>query len=115
MNQAELTEWLRDMAEGPMAHNPEHADTCNKLTAVRMEIERLQAIVDRLPKTADGVPIVPGMDVFRCGGKLRSRAMMHYEPWSNHCWEDCVCGPSARSSYSTREAAGAPSQRELLK
>ena len=78
------------------------------------EIERLQAIVDRLPKTADGVPIVPGMDVFRCGGKLRSRAMMQYEPWSNHCWEDCVCGPSARSSYSTRDAAGAPSQRELM-
>ena len=25
------------------------------------EIERLQAIIDKLPKTADGVPIVPGM------------------------------------------------------
>jgi len=69
------------------------------------EIERLRAIVDKLPKTADGATVVPGMDVFRCGGRLRSRAMMHYEPWSSHCWEDCVCGPSVRSSYSTREAA----------
>ena len=29
------------------------------------ERERLQAIVDKLPKTADGVPAVPGMRVFR--------------------------------------------------
>jgi len=28
------------------------------------EIERLRAIVDKLPKTADGVPVVPGMDVW---------------------------------------------------
>lgn len=28
------------------------------------EIERLREIVDRLPKTADGVPIVPGMEVY---------------------------------------------------
>lgn len=29
------------------------------------ELERLWAIVDNLPKTADGVPIVPGMGVWR--------------------------------------------------
>jgi hypothetical protein len=28
------------------------------------ELERLQAIVDRLPKTADGVPITPGMVLY---------------------------------------------------
>jgi uncharacterized protein YfdQ (DUF2303 family) len=84
INQTELTDWLRDMAEGPMAHNPEHTDTCNMLTAARVEIERLQraltdteqvrdlrwklwkevtaeccrlqAIVDRLPKTDAEAP-----------------------------------------------------------
>jgi len=50
----DVIDWLQDMAEGPMAHNPEHTDTCNMLTAARVEIERLQAIVDRLPL---GVPI----------------------------------------------------------
>ena len=32
--------------------------------AVADEIERLRAIVAKLPKTADGVPVVPGMDVW---------------------------------------------------
>ena len=32
---------------------------------VLAEIERLKAIVDKLPKTADGVPVVPGMRVWR--------------------------------------------------
>lgn len=30
---------------------------------LQAEIERLRAIVDELPKTADGVPVVPGEDV----------------------------------------------------
>jgi hypothetical protein len=28
------------------------------------EVKRLQAIVDKLPKTADGVPVVPGMNCY---------------------------------------------------
>lgn len=31
------------------------------------EIERLSAIVEKLPKTADGVPVVPGMELFWTG------------------------------------------------
>ena len=77
---------------------------------LRREIERLQAIVDLLPKTADGVPITPGMDVFRCGGKLRSRTMLVFETWSNHCLDDCRGGYAARSCYSTKEAAEAASK-----
>jgi len=34
------------------------------IVAFEAEIEKLQAIVARLPKTADGVPVVPGMDVW---------------------------------------------------
>ena len=33
----------------------------------RAEIERLTAIIDKLPKTADGVPVVPGMTVYYRG------------------------------------------------
>lgn len=48
MTQQEMITWLHDMAEGPMAHNPEHADTCNTLTAIRVELERLQAELKEL-------------------------------------------------------------------
>jgi hypothetical protein len=34
----------------------------------QVEIERLRAIVDRLPKTADGVPVTPGMTLWGAGG-----------------------------------------------
>jgi len=41
---------------------------CTCVPLLRVEIERLQAIVDKLPTTVDGVTIVPGMEVFfRCG------------------------------------------------
>ena len=35
-----------------------------QLAAVREENERLRGVVERLPKTADGVPIYPGMLVW---------------------------------------------------
>lgn len=46
--QGQMIEWLHDMAEGPMSHNPEHADTCNMLTAIREELERLHKTLDDL-------------------------------------------------------------------
>ena len=56
------------------------------------EIRGLRAIVDRLPKTADGVPITPGM--------------LLYEPHSCHV-TDVVFGKEweQRNIYSTRDAA----------
>lgn len=33
------------------------------IAALTADRDRLQAIVDKLPKTADGVPVVPGIDV----------------------------------------------------
>ena len=38
--------------------------TCAKLREAEQKIERLQAIVDRLPTTANGVPMVIGDSVF---------------------------------------------------
>lgn len=37
----------------------------DELRLRQAKVERLQAIVDKLPKTADGVPVVPGINVFR--------------------------------------------------
>ena len=67
------------------------------------EIECLRAIVDKLPKTADGVPVVPGTRVWtsRAGG----------EPvW----WADAVLVPAIPWSdyWSTREAAEAAAKGE---
>ena len=68
--------------------------------AVIGEIERLQIIVDKLPTTADGVPIVPGQRVyFRCGtcdGAVES--MIPINSVSDHM---------SKTFYSTREAAEA--------
>ncbi len=36
------------------------------LAIASMRIEKLKAIVDALPRTADGVPIVPGMNLYTC-------------------------------------------------
>jgi len=47
-----------------------HSFNCAVDTAVRRlsdlqaEVERMKAIVAKLPKTADGVPVVPGMTIF---------------------------------------------------
>ena len=46
---------------------PEHArrpTLAERVQAALDERDRLQAIVDRLPKTADGVPVVPGMQIW---------------------------------------------------
>ena len=39
----------------------------NPATVVKLleEIKRLRAVVEKLPKTADGVPITPGMKLYR--------------------------------------------------
>jgi hypothetical protein len=51
------------------------------LYCVFCEMERLQAIVDRLPKTADGVHVIPGEDtvwhpdMIDCDGELHAMAL----------------------------------------
>jgi len=76
-------------------------------------IVALQAIVDGLPKTADGVPVVPGMHLYEpkgdtwweyvtvSTGSVRSRVGNVWQP--------------ARHFYSTREAAEAAVQNAIDK
>ena len=65
------------------------------------EIERLRATVDRLPKTADGVPVTPGMECWyrSCGGRVVS---FQISDWGDIAtdWDD-----SGPRYYSTRAAA----------
>lgn len=44
----------------------EHIEQCPKhpMSKLKTENERLQGFVDKYPKTADGVPVVPSMDVW---------------------------------------------------
>ena len=77
-----------------------------------MEIKRLRGIVDKLPKTADGVSVVPGMTVYHShpvGGTIYEDVVHDLEPCSttseDSIWMDgCI---DAERCYSTREAAEA--------
>lgn len=83
---------------------------CNRrsreLAALRAEIARLQAVVDKLPKTADLVPIVPGMKLWmpgRCGPATATlRGQFEAYPIYAEGWGMNVAGGAV---YSTREAA----------
>lgn len=66
--------------------------------AQRIEIKQLQAIVDRLPKTKDGVPVVPGMVLYlRWAGRYMSQLTVALRDKGLHA-----------SYYSTRTAAEKP-------
>ena len=93
-----LTAWIRDYGEikGPQFI----AD----LQAVMAEVERLRAVVDRLPHTADGVPVLPGDTVCAVfGGDLVEEVTLQD-------WRHALPGKSGGKypgCYSTREAAEA--------
>ncbi len=95
-------------------------DAANTIKRQWDEIERLQAIVAKLPKTADGVPVVPGVDaVFWAGGDKRNclvplqASNCHYvlgpEGYVRHSIKKHHSDEkvSIRKCYSTREAAEA--------
>jgi hypothetical protein len=81
----------------------------------RLQEERLRAIVDRLPKTANGVPIVPGMDVWFPSPTPHCVAVWRVESdgimdtvFHGHAYRKCCGG----ETYSTREAAEAAKEGE---
>ena len=64
MNDLRFCEWIRQESEatsGPGAVHQRLIEATDRLAAAAVEIERLRAIVDKLPKTEDGVPVVPGL------------------------------------------------------
>lgn len=61
----EMHAWLIDCERAAYHHaRYEHKGEGCPETSPAVAINRLQAIVDQLPKTADGVPIVPGLEVW---------------------------------------------------
>jgi len=76
------------------------------------EIERLRAIVDKLTKTADGVPVVPGMMVWCVASNGIGR---HNVSWIRNNSSNIGAGTVSwplRLVYSTPEAARAAREGE---
>jgi len=73
------------------------------------EIERLRAIVDRLPKTEDGVIVVPGMNLWCNSDRGEYQWLVTAVDTRGYCsgtFHGCSEGPhSTDHCYSTREAA----------
>ena len=96
LTEQELNElgWCGDTAQRPML--PDERQRAENIVTRLMprvvaELRELRGIVDNLPKTADGVPLVGGMVLWR-----GSRAVaLGYEPENPAEW------------YSTRDAAEA--------
>ena len=85
-----------DVAEAMHDADPIVAVVIRRLAYDR---NRLQAIVDRLPKTADGVPVTPSMELWWVDGASGISAYGRESmPTIHHYIED---------TYSTREAAEA--------
>jgi len=64
-----------------IAHNAylaEHKALCETVKQLRSDNSRLQGIVDKLPKTADGVPVVPGMVIGKFVGTAYAAGAVRY-------------------------------------
>ena len=145
MSESIIANELRQLVTGPMARNPEHAVTCNLLWAAAGEIERLRSqldseahghqtmtaeverlrlLIDKLPTTEDGVPVIPGEEYWCSwvehdydGGLViearKCRYVGHTAPHVDYKWEveDCPWvdwgSPPGFAVYSTRELAEA--------
>lgn len=85
-----------------------HVEQCSKhpMSQLRQDNERLQAIVGMLPKTADGVTILPGMTVWQRETRDAGRSWHIVEHGVAHGWPTIWPYPGCipRRCYSTREA-----------
>ena len=70
------------------------------------EMTRLLMIIDRLPKTADGVPVIPGEDTVYAKSCCRPHDVKKYTAGRDKCWNSNYTGwmPISRC-YSTEEEA----------
>lgn len=91
---------------------PGESTMVSKVRLVLAEVERLQAIVSKVAKTADEVPVVPEMDVWFCRDKAIQLGtvlvlkmgedfteVLVHSAHGEDVWLDC------EDCYSTREAA----------
>ncbi len=101
---AEIAQLHLELAQGKYRESTACGYCSHSGVLMLAEIERLQAIVDTLPKTADGVVIVPGATVWQVETSNAGRTWQITDrqtdpdiwPFSGWCKGRC---------YSTREAA----------
>lgn len=81
-----------------------------KIRRQQTAIDRLQALVDKWPKTRDGVPIFPGMTMWVLRDFGTRRGLFPMEVFSIQELHVCDCDRlliSIEDCYSTRKAAEA--------
>lgn len=94
-------------------YKPEVSSTAmlhDKVFWLGQQYEKLQGVLDKLPKTADGVSVVPGMTIFNCHGDEAEAILKAYED-GDWWWGK---GPRAYfdECYSTKAAAEAAKGKE---
>ena len=102
-------DWLCESQGDPTTAGLRHA-VMLLLGHAEAEIERLRAIVDRLPTTADGVPVMPGMRLWTSynsgrdvsGFEVNSDGNLTCLHFRDGGFDRCVW-----AHYSSREAADA--------
>ena len=86
-----------------------HQSLAESIRAVLAEVDRLAAIVAKLPKTADGVPVVPGMELWHAGTAWSDKGDYAWSFYRRRNGElevqFILCNVLLSDCYSTREAA----------
>lgn len=80
----------------------------DRLAEASKRVEGLEGVVSKLPKTADGVPITPGMGVWFPGDDEPTEV----DPGVGMVYDDETYQHPAKSVYSTREAALATTKEQ---
>lgn len=78
----------------------------NAINGWRAEIKRLRAVVNKLPHTADGVPVVPGDAYYRIDPDGECEKIIARDNWaSDTSSAPSACYPCWGSVYSNEEKA----------
>jgi hypothetical protein len=76
------------------------------LAAANAEVEQLKGIVAKLPVTADGAPVVPGMTVWACHGITGEAQSLHVDSSLDpRQYMGPLDGIDVKYTYSTKDAA----------
>ena len=97
---------MTDKLENALAFAKATAVAVHASDSKQAKIAELEDIVDKLPTTADGVPVVPGMEIWHPDGRTGTASIAYY---GRDCFPSYVV---AEYCYSTREAAEAAKEKQ---
>lgn len=92
--QEELTFLRNQLADLRESHAADKIAAEAVVCGLRQKLAEARAVIDKLPKTADGMPAYPGMNLYR------------YNSYTNMVCDAQCMYLSVSDLYSTREAAG---------